>query len=79
MDGDATTTLCSNQNNNQTTNLPRNVYDCIAVPSFAIVYKLHTPYPTTAGNVLITKVKKLLKEDLEKNYIMAIYRVSQKI
>ena len=29
--------------------------------------------PITAGNVLITKVKNLLKEDLERNYLMAIY------
>ena len=29
--------------------------------------------PITAGNVLITKDKKLLKEDLERNYLMAIY------
>ena len=29
--------------------------------------------PIRAGNVLITKVKKLLQEDLERNYLMAIY------
>ena len=29
--------------------------------------------PITAGNVLSAKVKKLLKEDLERNYVMAIY------
>ena len=29
--------------------------------------------PITAGNVIILKVKKLLKEDLERNYLMAIY------
>ena len=28
--------------------------------------------PITAGNVLITKVKKLLKEDLERNYLVEI-------
>ena len=29
--------------------------------------------PITAGNVVTEKVKKLLKEDLERNYLMAIY------
>ena len=29
--------------------------------------------PITAGNVLITEAKKLLREDLERNYLMAIY------
>ena len=29
--------------------------------------------PITAGNVLITKIKKLLKEDLGRIYLMAIY------
>ena len=29
--------------------------------------------PIKAGDVIITKVKKLLKEDLERNYLMAIY------
>ena len=30
-------------------------------------------HPITAGNVFTEKVKKLLKEDLERNYLMAIY------
>ena len=29
--------------------------------------------PITAGNVVTEKVKQLLKEDLERNYLMAIY------
>ena len=29
--------------------------------------------PITAGNVVTEKIKKLLKEDLERNYLMAIY------
>ena len=31
--------------------------------------------PITAVNVLITKVKKLIKEDLEIKYLMAIYSI----
>ena len=29
--------------------------------------------PITAGNVVTEKIKKLLKEDLERNYLMTIY------
>ena len=29
--------------------------------------------PITAGNILIIEIKRLLKEDLERNYLIAIY------
>ena len=47
--------------------------------TFAIRHKIIISRPIkfedriTAGNVLAAKVKKFLKEDIERNYLMAIY------